>query len=80
MKNPKLIGTAIGKAKRTLIARVAKKGIYENFGEKEYRKIQDDYIEPYSNTDVQKVAQNKFKTFYDWCLDYNGWKPHSKPF
>ena len=71
MKNSKNIGTAIRNAKNKLINSAKKKGIYENFGEKEYRKIRDDFISP-TNTEADIKAKAEFQTFYDWCLDYNG--------
>lgn len=52
--------TAIEKAKKSLIAKANKKGIYENFGQKEARKLADDFG-GYS----QEVA-----SFEEWCENY----------
>ena len=47
------------KVKKALVKRAKSKGLYENFGEKELRKLFDTYGT--SNFYVQQ--------FYDWCLN-----------
>lgn len=52
--------TAIEKAKKSLIAKANKKGIYENFGQKEARKLADDF-----GGYNQEVVD-----FENWCENY----------
>ena len=53
--------------KKQLIAKVKRKGIYENFGENEYRKLKDTYFD-YYYTDTFKPIQD----FSEWCGNYIG--------
>lgn len=70
--NCKKIGTAIDRAKKMLIKRVEKKGIYENFGQREVREIADAFINISSYTDEENSKRDKLKSFDKWCMHYNG--------
>ena len=56
--------------KKQLIRRAEKSGIYENFGQKEVRKLTD-MIGPNLYTAPQKVRNILF-SFNDWCMNYTG--------
>ena len=62
----------IDKAKKTLIERVEKKGIYENFGQKEVDKVMQKHLDSSSYTDEMNEKRRQIQNFCDWCLNYNG--------
>ena len=68
----KKIETAIKHEKNRLIDIVKKKGIYENFGQNEIRKIKDQYINISSYTDEMNYKRMLIQSFNNWCKDYNG--------
>jgi ribosomal protein S21 len=57
----------IAKLQAKLIKEVKENGIYENFGEKEQRKIADKY-----DFYKDKNAYRHYMNFVDWCQNYNG--------
>jgi len=68
----KKIETAIKYEKNRLISIVKKKGLYENFGQNEVRKIEDQYINNSSYTDEMNHNRDLLQSFNDWCSTYNG--------
>jgi len=68
----KKIETAIKNEKNRLINLVKEKGIYENFGQNEVRKIKDQYINISSYTDEMNYKRMLIQSFNNWCKDYNG--------
>ena len=68
----KKIETAIKHEKNKLIAHANLKGIYENFGQKEVRKIQDQYINSSSYTKEMNNNRSLLQNFNNWCMTYNG--------
>jgi len=54
--------------KRKLKARARKKGLYENFGEKECRALTDEFGVVHSDPAIRTMIEG----FYDWCWDYTG--------
>ena len=68
----KKIETAIKHEQNKLIAYANKKGIYENFGQTEVRKIKDQYINISSYTDDMNNNRNLLQSFDNWCMTYNG--------
>ena len=68
----KKIETAIKHEKNRLIDIVKKKGIYENFGQNEVRKIKDQYINISSYTDEMNYKRMLIQSFNNWCKNYNG--------
>lgn len=69
MKNN--IEKEIAKAKNSLIAKASKKGIYENFGQKELSNIREK-IDFYDNSEENRKIINSYEIFYNWCIRYNG--------
>ena len=70
----KLAIKEINKAK-TKLQKV--KQIYENFGNKEIRNIENkfEFLRfPYSLDEEQKKAYNLFSEFKEWCYTFNGAK------
>ena len=68
----KKIETAIKHEKNKLIDIANKKGLYENFGQKEVRKIQDQYINSSSYTKEMNNNRSLLQNFNNWCMTYNG--------
>jgi len=64
----------IDRYKKQLIARAAKKGLYENFGEKEISKLKSKYFDELYLGDYFKKMEHQrlFKEFFDWCATYTG--------
>ena len=65
------IDTAIQNEKKKLIDKVKKKGIYENFGQKEVRKLEDKFINTSSYTDEMNYIRKAIQEFDKWCMDYS---------
>lgn len=59
--------------KKALIAKAKRKGIYENFGQKEGRELSDLYYAHFYNP-YSAEAHKILDDFYDWCESYNGEK------
>ena len=66
------IETAIANAKKKLIAKASKSGLYENFGEKEIRSIEDKYIDISCYTGEMNNRRLALSLFFDWCMNYCG--------
>lgn len=58
MNMEKQILKDIKKYKKQLIAKAKRKGLYENFGEKEERKLENKYGSHYTITDFRRWASN----------------------
>lgn len=69
--NCKKVDTAIRRAKKKLIQEAQKRGIYENFGQKEVREIEEKFIDISSYTDEMNQNRRKLKEFDNWCMNYN---------
>jgi len=65
----------IAKYQKNLIAKVKSKGIYENFGDVEHRKLLDrfQYVQGTSYDDRQKINA-LINEFFEWSSYYQGWK------
>ncbi len=70
--NYKKIDTAIETAKAILTLREKKGGIYENFGDYEYKKIEDKFIDITDYSKEMNSNRDKLKRFFDWCGTYAG--------
>lgn len=69
------IDSDIAKYKKSLEAKAAKSGIYENFGAAEIRKLKEKYSElPDDDTDSSTAERNRrsISSFEDWCASYVG--------
>ncbi len=65
------IETAITHEKIRLILK-AEKGIYENFGQKEVREIEDKYIDNAKYTSDMNRRRLQLSEFDEWCMNYIG--------
>ena len=59
----------INKIKQRLIRKAQKKGIWENFGQKEFRKLMDKYGANFYSDAELRIALLRFDT---WAMNYRG--------
>lgn len=60
--------TEINQIKKRLINKAKKKGIYENFGQKEFRQLMDKYGRDfYSDSELRGALMR----FNDWAMNFN---------
>lgn len=64
--------TDINKYKKALINKVKEKGLYENFGQKEVRKLEDKHLDIGSYTDEMNKNRKLIDEFNEWAMNYNG--------
>lgn len=62
----------IRRTKSRLIKKVAKKGLYENFGQKEIRKLADKYGKELCENDAFGKMHEAIMEFEQWVLNYEG--------
>lgn len=67
----KKLKTAIEKSKKQLIEKARKKGIYENFGEKETRELKDKFINSSSFTSEMNEKRQLISNFDNWAMNFN---------
>lgn len=72
MKNLSLsnCNKAITKEQNKLISLAKTKGLYENFGQKEVRKLEDKFIDTSSYTNEMNQKRNAIQIFDEWCMNY----------
>lgn len=66
------INTVIQKQKDNLIKKAKSKGIYENFGQKELRMLEDKYINLSDYSQQMDNNRVQLQSFENWCMDYCG--------
>ena len=58
---------------RTKLIKIAKsKGLYENFGQKEVRKLEDKYIDSSDYSEEMNKNRRLIQMFEEWCMNYCG--------
>ena len=67
-----MINKTINTYKKKLIAKVEKRGIYENFGEDEIRKLEDKFIDSSDYSSKMRNMRNLIRDFSDWAMNYKG--------
>lgn len=70
--NCKKIDTAINRAKKMLIDRAKKNGLYENFGQSEVRAITEKFIDICDYSIEMNSNRIKVNQFMNWCSTYCG--------
>lgn len=68
----KKIETAIRRAKKMLVEKVEKEGLYENFGMEEYRTIKNHFIDLSDYTDDMNERRRQLQSFSNWAGSYQG--------
>ena len=66
----KKVDTAIRRAKSMLITKARAKGMYENFGVCEVRKIKDRFIDITDYSEEMNRIRNEINSFEEWCMTY----------
>jgi len=66
------INKALTKEQNKLIKIAKSKGLYENFGQKEVRKLKDKFIDISDYTDEMNKKRRLIELFNEWCMNYNG--------
>lgn len=63
---------AISKVTSKLIKLASEKGLYENFGQKEVRQLEDKFINCSDYTPEMNNNRKLLQRFEDWCMNYCG--------
>lgn len=58
--------------KKNLIKKAKKKGIYENFGQTEVRKLEDKYSDLKYGSSDEREAYDLIYKFDEWATNYTG--------
>jgi hypothetical protein len=62
----------IQNAKKKLIRRALRSGIYENFGEKEERELRDKWSRYFDKTkDTDDKIRNEMNKFFEWRINFD---------
>tara|TARA_R110001606_G_C14862256_1_gene588667 strand:+ start:82 stop:288 length:207 start_codon:yes stop_codon:yes gene_type:complete len=64
------INKAIVTAQNKLIKTAKRKGIYDNFGQKEISKLENKYIDISNYTDDMNKNRELIYNFSNWCENY----------
>jgi hypothetical protein len=63
---------AITREQNKLIKIAKTKGLHENFGQKEVRKLQDKFIDISDYSEEMNKNRRLIQMFDEWCMDYCG--------
>ena len=66
-----MIEKDIAKAKAALIQKAKKKGIYENFGQREVNKLMDKCRAMNCNNTERSEVMAKINAFDSWCMNFD---------
>ena len=66
------IKQAIKKEKDKLVKKCYLSGLYENFGQKEVRKLEDKYIDSSCYSEEMNSHRDMLDNFNNWCMNYKG--------
>ena len=63
---------AITREQNKLIKIAKTKGLYENFGQKEVRKLEDKFIDISNYSEEMNKNRRLIQMFDEWCMNYCG--------
>ena len=66
------IDTVLTKEQNKLIKIAKTKGLYENFGQKEVRKLEDKFINLSDYSEEMNKNRRLIQMFDEWCMNYCG--------
>jgi len=66
------IDKALTREQNKLIQTAKKKGIYENFGQKEVRKLEEKFINISDYSEEMNKNRRLIQMFEEWCMNYCG--------
>ena len=69
---PLQVQRAVDNIKKKLINACEKKGLYENFGQREVRQLEDKYVNTSDYTDKMNQIRNIIKSLDNWAGNYSG--------
>ena len=72
MKKLKNAEKKIAVHKHRLILKAKKSGIYENFGQTEVRKLEDEYSFCQYGDEEERNIWKSIIYFEEWCINYTG--------
>ena len=61
----------IKKTKQNLINKARKKGLYENFGQREVMNLKDKFINSSKYTNDENAKRNLISTFDNWSMNFD---------
>jgi hypothetical protein len=66
------IDKALTREQDKLIKKAKTKGLYENFGQKEVRKLEDKFINISDYSEEMNSNRRLIQMFNEWCMNYCG--------
>lgn len=66
------IDKVLTREQNKLIKKAKTKGLYENFGQKEVRKLEDKFIDPSDYSEEMNKNRRLIQMFSEWCYNYCG--------
>jgi len=66
------IDRVLTREKNKLIKIAKTKGLYENFGQKEVRKLEDKFINSSDYSEEMNKNRRLIQMFNEWCMNYQG--------
>lgn len=66
------IDRALTTEQNKLIKKAKSKGLYENFGQKEVRKLEDKFINSSDYSEEMNKNRRLIQIFDEWCMNYTG--------
>ena len=66
------IDTALNNEQKKLIKKAKSKGLFENFGQKEVRKLEDKFINIFDYSEEMNKNRRLIQMFDEWCMNYCG--------
>lgn len=61
---------AIERTRQSLLKKVKRTGLYENFGQKEVRQLEDKYINSSDYSSEMNLIRITLQNFDNWCANY----------
>ena len=68
------IDIAIKRQKNKLVKIAKENGLYENFGQKEVRALEEKYIDISVYTQDMNIMRSSIQAFDEWCMNYTDQK------
>jgi hypothetical protein len=56
-----------------LVVKANRKGLYENFGQKEIHKLKNSFIDSSTYTPEMNQNRDAIQEFNEWCRNYEGY-------
>lgn len=66
------IDKVLTREQNKLIKKAKDKGLYENFGQSEVRKLEDKFIDSSDYSNEMNKNRRLIQMFDEWCMNYTG--------